>query len=213
MKGLRAVLADDHRLTANALADTFRANGIDVAAVVHNATDALEAVRTHAPHVLITDLDMGPGPSGLDLAARVKAVRARIGVVVLTAYEDPKLLAPKMPSPPPGVMYVVKHQVTDTRQLLHAVTQSYRYATGEDTPPKRPGRFALTESQANLLRLVAQGLTNEAIADELKLTTGSVATSISRLAKRLGVRADESRNVRAALTQKYFDYVGFQRDR
>jgi len=62
------------------------------------------------------------------------------------------------------------------------------------------------------LRLIAQGLSNQAISDELSVSPDSVAKSINRLAKKLGVGKTESRNVRVALTQKYFDYIGFQRE-
>ena len=209
---LRVVLADDHRLTASALSDSLRGHGLDVAAVVHSAADGLQAVTTHRPHVLVTDLDMGPGPSGIDLALRAKSVMARLGVVVLTAYEDPKLMSAKMPDVPSDVVYLVKHRVTEVQELLAAVRTAYGYATGELVPPRKTTRFALTEAQASLLRLVAQGLSNQAIADELRLTPGSVTVGINRLAKKLGVSATDSRNVRAALSQKYFDYVGFQRE-
>lgn len=209
---LRVVLADDHRLTASALSESLRSHGVDVVAVVHSPSDALGAVRTHRPHVLVTDLDMGPGPSGIDLALRVKQVMARIGVVVLTAYEDPKLMAPHMPEVPSDVVYLVKHRVSEVSELLTAVRTAYQFATGEVRPSAKPTRFDLTVSQASLLRLVAQGLSNQAIAEELQLTPGSVTVGINRLAKKLGVSASDSRNVRGALSQRYFDYVGFQRE-
>jgi len=155
---------------------------------------------------------MGPGPSGVDVAVRVKQIMARIGVVLLTAYEDPKLHSAKMPSVPPGVVYLVKHRISDISELLGAVQTAYRYSTGEATPPRAPERFALTEAQATLLRLVAQGRSNQAIAEELHLTTGSVTVAINRLAKKLDVSSSDGRNVRATLAQKYFDYVGFHRE-
>jgi len=60
--------------------------------------------------------------------------------------------------------------------------------------------------------LVAQGLSNQAISEMLSLSPDSVAKSINRLAKKLGVSQSETRNVRVALSQKYFDYIGFQRE-
>lgn len=209
---LRVVLADDHRLTASALSDSLRGHGVDVVAVVHSPADALEAVTAHRPHVLVTDLDMGPGPSGLDVALKVKQTMARIGVVVLTAYEDPKLVAAAMPQVPPDVVYLVKQRVSEVQELLMAVRTAHLFATGEARPPKKATRFDLSTSQAALLRLVSQGLSNQAIADELQLTLGSVTVGINRLAKKLGVSGDDSTNVRATLSQRYFDYVGFQRE-
>jgi DNA-binding NarL/FixJ family response regulator len=208
--GLRVVLADDHRLTASALSGSLVGHGVDVVAVAHTASDALREVKRKTPDVLVTDLDMGPGPNGIDLALRVVRALPTTGVVLLTAYEDPKLLSPRIPKLPPQVVYVVKQRITEVTDLLDAITTAHLYATGKRRPPKNAGQFVLNESQAALLRLIAQGLSNQAIADELKLTVGSVATSINRLAKKFGVTASDARNVRASLTQKYYDYVGFQ---
>lgn len=209
---IRVVVADDHRLTAHAIADSLKSRGYAVAAVTYGVADALSAVNDVAPDLLISDLDMGPGPSGADLIARVAHVHPRMGIVLLTAYEDPKLLAPGMPELPARVVYRVKHQLGDLEELELAARLALSYALGDEKPPKASSAQPLTEAQANLLRLVAQGLSNQAISEALSVSADSVAKSINRLAKKLGVSKTESTNVRVALSQKYFDYIGFQRE-
>jgi len=207
----RVVLADDHRLTASALADSLRSHGADVVAVAHTAAEALRFVAKKKPDVLITDLDMGQGPNGIDLAQRVAKSHPTTGIVLLTAYEDPKLLSNKIATIPAHAVYVVKHRIGDVAELLEAVERAWRYANKLEKTPTSAKRFALSTAQADLLRLIAQGLSNQAIADELNLTVGTVTTSIYRLSKKFDLGSTEERNVRAALTQKYYDYVGFQR--
>ncbi len=213
VKGLRVLIADDHQLSAKALADSFRARGADVVGIVHSVPDALEAVRADLPDVLISDLDMGPGPSGVDLALRVRSALPATGVVLLTAYEEPKLFSSQMPALPPEVVYMVKQRVREIEELEAAVKLAIDYAHGLQSPPKPSSRSFLTESQADLLRLLAQGLSNQAIAQELSVSADSVAKSINRLAKRLGVARTTQHNVRVALSQRYFDFIGYQRER
>lgn len=205
-------MADDHRLTAHAVSDSLVARGYDVVSVCYGVPEALQAVARFEPDVLLTDLDMGPGPSGADLIARAAAQFPRMGIVLLTAFEDPKLLAAGMPTLPARVVYRVKHQLADLNQLESAVELARDYATGIVRPVKSDLPNQLTDAQASLLRLIAQGLSNQAISENLSVSPDSVAKSINRLAKKLGVGKTESRNVRVALTQKYFDYIGFQRE-
>lgn len=209
---ITVVIADDHRLTAHSIADSLKARGYQISAVTYGVPDALAAIAEHSPQVLISDLDMGPGPTGADLIARMANVHPKMAIVLLTAYEDPKLLAPGMPALPSRVVYRVKHQLGDLDELESAVQLALSYASGEERPPKGNAGQPLTEAQANLLRLIAQGLSNQAISEALSMSPDSVAKSINRLAKRLGVSKTESTNVRVALSQKYFDYIGFQRE-
>ena len=206
------IVADDHRLTAHAVSDSLEARGYDVVSVCYGVPEALQAVTRFEPDVLLTDLDMGPGPSGADLIARVATQFPKMGIVLLTAFEDPKLLAAGMPTLPARVVYRVKHQLADFNELESALALARDYASGIVRPLKSGHQHQLTEAQASLLRLIAQGLSNQAISDELSVSPDSVAKSINRLAKKLGVGKTESRNVRVALTQKYFDYIGFQRE-
>jgi two-component system nitrate/nitrite response regulator NarL len=213
VKGFRIVIADDHHLSAKALADSFIARGADVLAIAHSVPEALEALTQEHPDVLISDLDMGPGPSGVDLAVRVRAATPDIGVVLLTAYEEPKLFSSKMPPIPPEVVYMVKQRVREIDELEAALALARDYARGRQSPARLSASGLLTDSQADLLRLLARGLSNQAIADELSVSQDSVAKSINRLAKRLGVAQTSQQNVRVALSQRYFDFIGYQRER
>lgn len=208
---LSVVVVDDHRLTAMGIADSLRARDIRVAAIAHSVAQAVQSVNEHSPDVAVVDLDLGPGPSGLDLAAAFRSSHPAMGVVVLTAYEDPRLFIPGLQQLPRRIVYLVKQRIDSVDDLIEAVTVAKQYAEGSATPPSSLP-FVLTTTQAGLLRLVAQGLCNQAIALQLSLTEDSVAKSINRLAKRLGVIHSEGTNLRVGLTQRYYDMVGYQRE-
>ena len=206
---LRVLVADDHRLTATALADSLTLRGLSVTGVAHSVSEAYERVVESSPDVVVTDLDLGIGPTGIDLAIKVREQFPSTAVVILTAYEDPKLLSPDMPVPPPEVVYLVKQRVAQVDDLLAAVHLAVQYVTQPDTIPRRGNKFPLSRPQATVLRLVAQGLSNQSIADQLHLTPDAVAKAINRLAKRFGLSQNTETNVRVLLTQRYFDLVGY----
>lgn len=211
-RSLRVVIVDDHRLSAIALADSLGVRGVDVVAVRHNGSDGYRACVEERPDVLLVDFDLGVGPTGADLVKKVRHVQPQLGIVMFTAFEDPKLLEGSFPQLPRTAVYLVKQHVTGIDEVVAALDRAVRYATKRESPPEAPHRFPLTTSQAQILRLVAQGRSNQAIADELVISLPTVASAIKRLAKKFGITHDSDSNVRVRLTQKYFDFVGFQRD-
>lgn len=209
---LTVVVADDHRLTVEGLADSLRSRDIRVAGVAQSVPEAQKLVKAVKPDVLLTDLDMGPGPNGIDLGLTLRSTQPTLGVVVLTAFEDPKLLSARIPTFPSDFVYLVKQRIDNLDEVVEACALACSYALGEADPPNSSDRFPLSRSQAEMLRLLASGLSNRAIAEQLSLSEDSVAKSINRLAKKLDVARGENTNVRVSLTQIYFDLMGFQRE-
>ena len=208
----RVVIVDDHQLSAVALADSVTLRGVDVVAVEHNGSDGYRACVTHKPDALLVDFDLGLGPTGADLVKKIRMTQPQLGIVMFTAFEDPKLLSGALPELPKTMVYLVKQQVTQIHEVVAGLDTAISYATKLESPPEIPLRFPLTQSQAQILRLVAQGRSNQAIADELVLSLPAVASGIKRLAKKLGINQRSDTNVRVQLTQRYFDFVGFHRE-
>lgn len=209
IEALSVVVADDDRLTALTLADSLQRHGLKILATAHTARDAINLVIKFKPDVLVVDLDFGPGPTGIDVAVTVKRSMPLLGVVIVTAYEDPRLLAPGLPKAPEGTLYLVKHQVENPEQVSAAARLSRNAALN---PPKKDliqSGVRLTNSQIELLRLVAMGLSNQAIAETLNLTPETVKKSITRLAKRVGVDYSSDSNLRVELTHRYLQHSGY----
>jgi DNA-binding NarL/FixJ family response regulator len=209
---LRVVVVDDHKLTANSIGDALERHGMLAIARAHSAADAIEACATAAPDALVTDLDLGPGPTGIDVALEVRKRNRHVGIVILTGYEDPRLLDSRLPALPPACVYMVKHKLDDTTDVVEAVRLAVRLIrTSGEKDPVKP-RVSLTDSQVDILRLVASGLSNQAIAARLSLTVSAVEKAINRLARKLEVDNELGVNTRVGLTHRYLDMVGYVRD-
>ena len=208
---MSAVLADDDRLTAVTLAESLERHGVRAVGVAHSAGDAVRAAIDKMPDVVITDLDFGPGPTGIDVAIQARRVLPRIGVVMVTAYQDPRLLASNLPDAPNGTVYLVKQQLSSPADVAEAAREAVTRAHTGSRSSRPTRRVSLSDNQAELLRLVAAGLSNQAIADSLHLTTKSVEKALSRLADRLHIDRSGDANLRVALTNRYLEYVGHSR--
>jgi DNA-binding NarL/FixJ family response regulator len=206
VNALNVVVADDHSLTLQGVSDSLLSHGISVVGRGKTAAEAVALVKKLKPDALVTDLDFGPGPTGLDIAESLRASFPRLGIVILSAYGDPRLHSESLVSAPAGVVYLIKQQVESTAQLAEAITVSIDKATKAEVG-ELPS-INLTSGQIAVLRLVAKGLSNHAIAEELSVTEDSISKTINRMLKRLGIAQHSGVNSRAALLQSYFDMIG-----
>ena len=208
---LTVVIADDDKLTALTLSDSLSRFGLTPLAVLHTPGEALAATLKLKPDVLVIDLDFGPGPNGIDVALKARARIPRLGLVIVTAYEDPRLLAPALQGAPPGAVYMVKQHIESPEQVAVAARLSGEFAINPPRAQASTKNIGLTDSQIELLRLVALGLSNTAIAEQVFQTPDSVKKSISRFAKKLGVDNSSEKNVRVGLTRRYLQHSGHSR--
>ncbi len=209
MTELRVVVADDHQLTLSGVADSLSMNGVSIVGRARNAPDAIALVLATKPDALVSDLDFGPGPTGIDVATHLRKSLPKLGIVVLSAYGDPRLHHASLGEAPKGLVYLIKQQVADTADILDAVALSIVRA--DKAEKGHLPRVNLTPSQIAVLRLVAQGFANQAIARELSVSEESVSKTINRMIKRLDLATGPNINSRAALIQSYFDAVGANR--
>lgn len=210
MDRLRAVVADDHGLTLSAVSDSLSLHGVDVVARSTSARDTINAVVKYQPDVLVVDLDLGPGPSGIDVATNLRRRFPQLGIVVLSGFADPRFLSPGLSRPPSGTVYLVKQQLANMKSVVHAVEDAVARACAGDAAVVP--RVALTDGQIAVLDRVARGWSNSAIADDLVVTEDAVAKHVSRIAKRLGIPRGGDVNTRVALARTYLDLVANRRE-
>ena len=179
----RVVVADDHKLTLSGVADSLEANGITVVGRAASAHEAIELSQSLKPDALVTDLDFGPGPTGLDVARSVRNTMPDMGIVVLSSYGDPRLHSQTLPTAPAGLVYVIKQQVESISELVNAVNYSMERAKLSQRGELPAAN--LTDRQIIVLRLLAKGFSNQAIALQMSITEESVAKNINRMIKRL----------------------------
>jgi DNA-binding NarL/FixJ family response regulator len=206
MRRLKILLVEDNDFTRSTVGAALRAEHCDVVASVATAKEAMNVSKDLDFDCAVIDLHLGAGPSGIDLAHSLRRRDPDVGIVILTSFQDPRLLDGDQRPLPQGAVYAVKDEMRTTQ----AIRDQVDIATG--ITPRPVGTIAgyvpLTDLQIEILRLVAQGLTNAEIAKRRVTSARSVETTIARILRRLDIEPDTNQNPRVLLTQAYHSMVG-----
>jgi DNA-binding NarL/FixJ family response regulator len=209
---LKVLVLEDDPFIRLSVVSALRHFGFNVVAEESDPTNAIEKAKLSNPEVALLDLHLGKGATGLDVAKELKRLNPRIGIVMLTSFEDPRLLGPSLPPVPRGTVYLTKRSVQNLTLLKRAVMEAADHAL-EDSPAEHVSAFGkLSDIQIETLRLVAQGLSNAEIARQRFVKEKSVELTISRVAKSLGILNSPSANQRVHIARVYFRSIGAMQD-
>ncbi len=203
------IVIDDEAFARTTVSAALQHEGFHVLGSYARAPEALAAVKQRPPDAAVVDLDLGPGPTGIDIAWALRGLLPKVGVVLLTSFADPRLLSPSLRALPAGSSYVVKTSLADISVLTEAIRASLPGPLRTTADVSRA--TDLSESQIDLLRLVAAGLSNAEIARIRGVEEDSIVRAISRLSRRMGVRASGEVNPRIALARRYYALTGAAR--
>lgn len=206
---MRALVVDDDDFTRVLLVRTLRGFGCSEVVDAGGAPEALALARQHRPNLAIVDLDLGPGPNGIDVAYGLRRILPTIAIAILSSYQDPRLVGSIRPMPI-GAVYLAKRSVGDADTLHDTLAALVQVPLASREPPPRTldaGR-RLSDNQVEVMRLVAEGYSNAEIARRRSLTEAAVAKAIARLVRQLGLQATAQDNVRVLITQTYFELIG-----
>ncbi len=202
------LVVDDDPFTASLLSRSLETIGWPVIGPAFDAAGALALLETGvAPTAALLDLDLGSGPDGIDLAVALRRRFSDIGIVLLTAYRTPRLFRADPYHVPVGVRLVSKADVRDVTlldaELRAAVAAPRAVNPGLLSPAITADGVTLTDRQVAILRLVADGLSNAAIAERLGIAESSVEKAVARLIRRLGLAGEVGANPRVLLARAY----------
>jgi DNA-binding NarL/FixJ family response regulator len=199
------VIEDDHFIRST-LSSLLSHKAFEVVGSVASAQEALIIQKQHNPHVVISDLDLGPGPNGIDIVTVMRRHNPTLGVIFLTSYSDPRLANSNNLPLPKGAIYFTKSAMHDISILFTAVIQAKHLPLNESRKPLTP-EFGLTETQIDILRLVAEGLT-ATIAHARGVTEKSIEAALKRIHSLLDLPREKSLNPRIQLTRAFFEMSG-----
>lgn len=208
--GSRVLVVDDDRFTRTLVCSLVGALGYDVCGSAATVSEAMSLANTTHPSLAIIDLDLGEGPTGLDLGHGLRKLNSTIALVMLTSYADPLWMGQRREAPT-GMRYVVKGDVSDPAVLGDAVAAALVDPLAHVPSPS--GETPLSEGQWEILRLVASGYTNAEIAKRRSLTVDSVNKAITRLVRQLDIQVGDDGNPRVLLSQAYRRMTGTVSDR
>ncbi|MFD8871884.1 response regulator [Streptomyces sp. NPDC059590] len=198
---LRVVVADDQALVRTGFTMILAADGIDVVAAVADGGEAVEAVRRTRPDVVLMDIRM-PEMDGLEATRRIlTGVPGEPRVIILTTFDLDHFVYAALSAGASGFLLkdvTPEHLVAAVRMvrsgdalLAPAITRRLveRYARRDpDTAALHRDLAALTPREAEVLRLLAQGLSNAELAARLHLSEATVKTHVARILAKLGLR-------------------------
>ncbi|GAA3662473.1 LuxR family two component transcriptional regulator [Lentzea atacamensis] len=209
---MRVALADDAALFREGVARLLTDAGFEVVAKTGDAAELLARVRADPPDVVVVDIRMPPGFSteGLDAAQEIRRNHPDVGVLVLSAHVEPHYALQLLDQEARGAGYLLKDRVTDPAELADAVR---RVAAGGLVID--PGVVAtlvgrrrvddplesLSEREREVLAVMAEGRSNQAICERLFLSPKTVEAYVRSVFTKLGLRQgpDDNRRVLAVL--------------
>jgi DNA-binding NarL/FixJ family response regulator len=197
---MRVVVADDHALTREGVARILQDAGLEVVARAVDREDLLRKVRAHKPDVAVVDIRMPPThvDEGLTAASTIRAELPNTGVLVLSQYVEERYALRLLADRAEGVGYLLKDRVQDVDRLVEAVRRVGE--GGSVLDPEVVARMVsrrrdgdplaeLTAKEREVLELMAEGLTNRAIADRLVVTDRAVERHVTSIFSKLGLAA------------------------
>ncbi len=184
-KEIRVVLAEDQGMVRGALAVLLGIEpDVEVLALASDGEEALRAVGTHRPGVLITDIEM-PKLTGLELAARVRELYPETRVMILTTFARPGYLRRAMEAGAHG--YLLKDR--PSAELAEALRRVYRGGRVVDPMLAAEAWTAdadpLTDREREVLRRAGEGESTAEVARSLRLTEGTVRNYLSEAISKL----------------------------
>ena len=202
-RSIRVLLVEDEDFTRTMVSEMLSASGINVLPVA-SVAEALKSMDEFDPHVVLTDLDLGHGPDGADLLTKVAADRPWTGMVIMTAHASPELAINDVSRIPEQAGYIVKSELNSIHSLVSIIQESIIMPgnfNGSDNVGEE--KVTITSSQAEILRMVADGLSNAAIAEARGITLRAAEALIQRTFAALGVNGDSSINARVAAVRMW----------
>ena len=206
----RVLVVDDDPMVTSLVSALLTSEGFAVEACA-DAAQARHVVETFDPDLAILDVNLGAGPTGLQLGYVLSRLHPQIALLYLTRYPTALLTDPAMAEHVRSQAILAKDDMRDPSVLLAAIEEAFRGRGGSREPALSvdAGVRQLSTSQLEVLALVAEGLTNGAIAEQRETSERAVEKQLKRIYDVLGLAANRDQNARVLAAMKYAQALGW----
>ena len=215
----RVLVIMDDAFELSTLVAALRLYEIDVIGEAKSESVGLNLLRRLQPDVILLDMSV-VGISSIKIAVKMRKENQNIGIVILTSCSDFRFMGESNDEVPTGAKILVKKSIVDFTVLCDAIRESKIAAVEKHKVTWINGNTSfqdhgvavlmahLTNTQAEVLRLVADGMTNAQIGRTRYVSEKSVEQVISRVAQELHVQPDANMNMRVQLVGEYYRWLG-----
>ena len=217
----RVLIVMDDAFALATMGAALKLHGTNVIGEASKESTAVSLMRSMQPNVLLIDMHLSDEYS-IKIANVIRKENPAIGVVLLVACADLRLLGETYSAIPQGAKIVVKKSMNNVSTLCELISES-RVFESETPATWVSGTVSLhekalqnmlsqlTDLQVETLRLVADGLTNAEIGRMRYVSEKAVEQIVSRIAQVLNVQPDRGKNIRVQLVAEYFKWIGAPR--
>ena len=209
---IRVVVGEDQPLVREGIVRVLEEAGLEVVGVAGDAEDLVRKAGAHHPDVVIADIQMPPDltDDGLRAAQQIRSTQPEVGVMVLSQFLEDRYALDLVGERAQGVGYLLKDRVGDLALFIDAVRRVARGGSALDPEvvQRMVGRRReggpldeLTPRDLDVLRLMAEGRSNQGIADALVVTVAAVERHVTSIFSKLGLQQapEDHRRVLAVL--------------
>ncbi|MEW2017392.1 response regulator transcription factor [uncultured Rhodococcus sp.] len=211
---MKVVIAEDSVILRDGLAQLLIDRGYEVPAMVGDAEALVAAVDEYAPDVAIIDVRMPPSftDEGLVAAVHLRRRHPDVGVLVFSQWVETRYAAELLSGSTSGVGYLLKDRVADVGEFVDALVRVAAGGTALDpevvaqwvgSSAKRSTLDALTAREREVLDLMAQGLTNAALAASLHVSERAIEKHVGNIFGKLGLPPSDTNHRRVMAVLQY----------
>lgn len=205
----RVLIVEDDALLASLVKNVLLQADFAVE-IASETASARRKVKQFDPDLVLLDLALGDGPSGIHLAHALNDTRPDIAILVLTKYSDAKSISSQAKELPDSVGFLRKQLISESEELVEAINKVLAdrpFEVRQDQNLEEAFR-ALPARGQEVLKLLAESFSNQEIAARTGLSVKSVERWIERIYQELKIESSSSVNARVAAATRYLREIG-----
>jgi DNA-binding NarL/FixJ family response regulator len=205
----KVLIVEDEPLLRSLIAANLERDGFQVESV-GSAAEARKAVKDFDPDVALLDIELGDGPTGVDLALILRRQLPTIALVFLTHIPEPRVVGIDNKKIPKNAAYLNKERIADPGVVIEAIEAALRdrvRSNFRDDKKDHP-LVDVSRSQLAVLQMVALGMSNTEIAKERETSIRAVENLVKRAFLAAGIDPEAGGNPRVTAAREYIKVAG-----